>query len=486
MLQLVVSGVNYKGNLAIGTGLDLLFNLRDDLQHLSCLTKQSLSKNSKLSCNVVIMGRVTYYSIPNDNRPLKDRINLVLTRDSSLLKDYCLPSNYKKIKPGKLYFVSYDSFWKMYNKCTPNVFVLGGREIYNYFMERCQKLYITHITLHNKLQQTDLVTITPPSSYFKLIGWSKKYSFTNEKDYYRILIYTKSHKQSEESVYLDLMSKVMSTGTTKCDRTNVGTVSNFGNSFELDVSSGTLPLLTTKTVSFKNIVEELLWFCRGETDNKILQKKGVHIWDHNTSREFLDSQGLHDYPEGILGPGYGFQWRHFGAEYKFDSKEVSGGVDQLEEIIKLLKTDPFSRRIVLSAWNPPDFPKTALVPCHLLLQFYVEVINGKKHLSLLFFMRSNDLFLALNYNVVSYTVLLHIISLKVDMIPKKIVYMSGDAHIYSNHIAQTEELLTRQPRSFPKLIINPDVKDKSWENIQYSDFEVVGYFPHQPIKAKIN
>ena len=150
-----------------------------------------------------------------------------------------------------------------------------------------------------------------------------------------------------------------------------------------------------------------------------------------------------------------------------------------------MKTDPFSRRIVISAWNPSDFNKTALVPCHILLQFYVKQIGEEKHLSCQFYMRSNDVFLANVFNIVSYTILTYILALKCNMKPKEIIYTCGDAHIYLNHLEQVNELITRKPRPFPKLILDPSLKTKDWNEMTENDFELVGYYPHSSIKAQM-
>jgi thymidylate synthase len=249
--------------------------------------------------------------------------------------------------------------------------------------------------------------------------------------------------------------------------------------------------MTLKQIPFRIILEELLWFCRGDTDAKILKNKGIHIWDGNTSREFLDGQGL-NYEEGVLGPGYGFQWRHQGSEYKEEYADTSkidtsiiGGFDQLQYVENLLKTDPYSRRIVLSAWNPSDLHKTALVPCHILLQFYVQEINNEKYLSCQFYMRSNDVFLANVFNVVSYSILTYILALKCNMKPKEIIYTCGDSHIYKSHLEQVNLLLTRNPRPLPKLILSDSLKTKDWREMDVSDFELVGYYPHPTIKAEM-
>jgi thymidylate synthase len=294
---------------------------------------------------------------------------------------------------------------------------------------------------------------------------------------------------TEEYKYLHFMNNILTNGNKRSDRTGTGTVSLYGNQMRFDISQ-TIPLMTTKRVPFKTIVEELLWFCRGDTDAKVLQKKGVKIWDGNTSREFLDNQGLFHYPEGVLGAGYGFQWRFQGAKYSHSFADTSqidtsliGGFDQLKYVEDLLEKDPFSRRIVISAWNPSDFDKTSLVPCHILIQFYVEEIAGEKHLSCQFYMRSNDVFLANVFNVVSYSVLTHILAKRHNMKPKEIIYTCGDSHIYSNHIEQVKEQLERNPRPFPKVVVSDSVKHKDWSEMTIDDFELVGYFPYPAIKA---
>jgi thymidylate synthase len=229
---------------------------------------------------------------------------------------------------------------------------------------------------------------------------------------------------------------------------------------------------------------------KGDTDAKLLQRNGVKIWDGNTSREFLDNRGLQHYPEGVLGAGYGFQWRFFGAKYcyafadtsKIDTSKV-GGFDQLDYVINELKNNPLGRRALMCYWNPPDFDKTALQPCHYSCQFYVDYKNNEPRLDCHFTMRSTDVFLGLPFNIFSYTVLTYIIALKCDMKPGKLVYTGGDVHIYKNHIEQVKEQLSRELRPLPRLIINKDIKDMDFADISVSDFDIVGYFPHPPIKA---
>merc|ERR1712066_319948 len=179
----------------------------------------------------------------------------------------------------------------------------------------------------------------------------------------------------EEYQYLNMIRKIIDNGISMDDRTGVGTRSLFGEMMRFDLRKS-FPLLTTKRVFWRGVLEELLWFIKGSTNGKLLSDKNVRIWDANGSREFLDSRGLNHYEEGDLGPVYGFQWRHFGAEYKNCHKDYSGeGVDQLKQVIETIRKDPTSRRIIMTGWNPPDIPKMALPPCHLLSQFYVN--DGK-------------------------------------------------------------------------------------------------------------
>jgi thymidylate synthase len=299
-------------------------------------------------------------------------------------------------------------------------------------------------------------------------------------------------KCQETTGYLNVLREVITLGTRRPDRTGTGVISKFGTQVRFDISKS-IPVLTTKNVSFINILEELLWICRGDTDAKLLSDKKVRIWEGNTTREFLDSVGLKDYPVGTLGPGYGWQMRHQGAKYdvKFSDtseyeKEEIGGFDQLQYVIDTLKNDPYSRRIVLSYWNPSDFSKTALLPCHVLLQFYVEPDPndpGCPWLSCMFTMRSSDVFLAHCYNVVSYSVLTYILAKKCGMKPKEIVYSVGDYHVYTNHLEQVNTQLKRTPRPFRQLQVSDSVIDKTFHEMNRSDFELIGYFPHPSITA---
>lgn len=477
MINIILSVVYYKNKLAIGRDDKLLFRFQHDMDFFREMTIG----------NIIVMGYNTYLSI--GKQPLKGRINIILTSKTELYNN-----QRDNFEFDREYFMSYEMFMEIYNSYKPVVFVIGGSKIYYLFIEKATFVYLTDIKTNNEkeikfeLENEPNIFLNYFPNKFKLKTVSSKIFSKNKLYSYRFLKYEKTELESSEVQYTNLLKNILTNGNTRSDRTQTGTVSIFGTQLRFNISE-TIPLMTLKQVPFRIILEELLWFCRGDTDAKILQRKGIYIWNGNTSREFLDSQGLNHYEEGVLGAGYGFQWRHQGAEYKQEYADTSkvqeniGGFDQLEYIENLLKTDPFSRRIVLSAWNPSDFNKTSLVPCHILLQFYVEEINDEKHLSCQFYMRSNDVFLANVFNVVSYSILTYILALKCDMKPKEIIYTCGDSHIYLNHLEQVNKILERDMRPLPKLILNDSLKYKDWKQMEETDFELIGYFPHSPVKA---
>lgn len=292
---------------------------------------------------------------------------------------------------------------------------------------------------------------------------------------------------SEESQYLELCQKIIDTGEKREDRTGTGTFSLFAPpQLRFDLSDDTLPLLTTKRVFFKGILKELLWFVSGCTDGNKLAEQGVHIWDGNGSREYLDSLGLTDRREGDLGPVYGFQWRHFGAEYVDCDTDYTGkGYDQIANIIHTLKTNPYDRRILLSAWNPPAFKEMALPPCHVFCQFYVSFPKeGRPKLSCQMYQRSCDMGLGVPFNIASYALLTYMIAMVVDMDPGEFIHVMGDSHIYCDHVDALKQQIQRVPRAFPKLKINRKVTDI--DDFKFEDFEVVDYKPYPSIKMKMS
>ncbi len=259
--------------------------------------------------------------------------------------------------------------------------------------------------------------------------------------------------------YLDLLRHVLDHGTQKSDRTGTGTVSVFGAQLRFDLNAG-FPLLTTKKVHLKSIIHELLWFLKGDTNVKYLQDNGVRIWDEWAR------------PDGDLGPVYGYQWRSWPAP---DGRHI----DQIAQIIDMLKKNPDSRRIIVSAWNVADLDKMALMPCHAFFQFYVA--DGK--LSCQLYQRSADMFLGVPFNIASYALLTLMVAQVCNLKPGDFVHTFGDTHVYNNHMTQVNEQLSRTPRALPVMKLNPAVKNI--HDFKYEDFTLEGYDPHPLIKAPV-
>ena len=287
----------------------------------------------------------------------------------------------------------------------------------------------------------------------------------------------------EEQQYLNLIKNILENGTWEEGR-NGKTKSIFGNMMRFSLKDGKIPILTTKKTAWKTCLKELLWFIRGDTDNKLLQEQGVHIWDGNTTREFLDSRGLTDYREGLIGPGYGFQWRHFGGDYDSSAAGVQSGgkhgVDQLQQIIDALK-DPAqrtSRRLIMSAWNPQQLDQMALPPCHILCQFNVH--DGNK-LSCSMYQRSVDSILGQPFNIASYSFLTHLLAKHCGLEAYEFVHFMGNCHLYDNAIEAANLQITREPFPFPTVSIK-QVRENINE-YQIDDFVLENYQSHEAIKV---
>jgi thymidylate synthase len=286
------------------------------------------------------------------------------------------------------------------------------------------------------------------------------------------------HKAQNMKQYLDLVQHVMENGCQKGDRTGTGTKSVFGHQMRFDLSEG-FPMVTTKKLHLKSIIYELLWFLKGDTNIKYLQENGVKIWD-----AWADSNG-------DLGPVYGHQWRNWNSEE----------IDQISELITELKTNPNSRRMLVSAWNPSVLPdttksfeenvannKAALPPCHAFFQFYVAAPDESKgetkgKLSCQLYQRSADIFLGVPFNIASYALLTMMIAQVCDLEVGEFIHTFGDAHIYNNHFEQLELQLTREPKPLPKMILNPTIKNIF--DFDFDDFTLEGYEPHAPIKGNV-
>jgi thymidylate synthase len=473
----------YKNKLAIGknNGKNLLCYIKEDIELFKKLTTN----------NIIVMGSSTYFSLKK--KPLVDRLHIILTKNKILLKTNSLESVKDKMKFANngVVFLSPENLINIRNFTKREIFVIGGSQIFNLFL--CDYNFFINKIYFSEIKDYDVERNGEPDRFINLDDFTSNFKLISvtEKERFRFLIYKNTHTQSQEDLYLNLMRNILDNGNDRGDRTGTGTRSIFSEKMTFDISSS-IPMITTKRVSFKIIIEELLWFLRGDTNSKLLEDKKINIWKGNSSKEFIKNKGL-DYKEGVIGAGYGWQWRFFGAEYdeKYsdtskilpEDRKLIGGFDQIEYVINELKTNPYSRRIFLSAWNPLQMKEMVLPPCHISIQFYVEEVKGVKYLSSQFYMRSNDVFLANCINVVSYTVLTYILALKCDMVPKNITYVCGDCHIYKNHIEQVKTQLARKSRPLPRLVLDKSIKDKPFEEITFADFNLIGYFPDTIIRA---
>jgi thymidylate synthase len=281
-----------------------------------------------------------------------------------------------------------------------------------------------------------------------------------------------------EMQYLRLIEDIIENGTSKSDRTGIGTKTKFGTSMRFSLKNNIFPLLTTKRVFFKGVLEELLFFIKGQTDNKVLVEKGVNIWTGNSTKEFLEKQGI-SREEGDLGPVYGFQWRHFGAEYKTCKDDYTGkGIDQLQNVIDSIRSNPSGRRHVVVAWNPSDLKIMALPPCHCLFQF--EVSDG--YLNCILYQRSGDMGLGVPFNIASYSLLTIMVAHVTGLKPGEFIHFIGETHVYNNHIEPLKKQLERYPKAFPKLYISSDRVIGEIDDFSYEDFVLEGYSPHSKVK----
>lgn len=283
-----------------------------------------------------------------------------------------------------------------------------------------------------------------------------------------------------ERGYLALVRRVLTRGQMTNNRTGVDTIQIFGAQLKFNLRNNRIAMLTTKYINFESVLEELLWFMRGDTNQANLSAKGVNIWRGNSSREYLDSRGL-SYPEyESLGPIYGFQWRHFGAKYIDCHTDYKGqGYDQLAACLYQIKNDPTSRRILMSAWNPNDLDKMVLPPCHMFVQFHVDTCRGE--LSANMFQRSADLMLGVPYNLLSYSLLVHIMAQKCNLKAGELITSYGNVHIYKPHIENARVQLRRTPYPSPQLRMDFH-PDRLIEELDVDDFHVKGYRHHDRLK----
>ncbi|KAL1534827.1 Bifunctional dihydrofolate reductase-thymidylate synthase 1 [Salvia divinorum] len=502
--QVVVAATQ---DMGIGKDGNLPWRLPGDLKLFKDITMNTSDSNKK---NAVIMGRKTWESIPPKFRPLSGRLNVVLTRSGN--------SDIAAGADNVILCGSVSSALKLlgeppYGSSIEKVFLIGGGQILRETLnaEDCDAIHITEIRSHFEcdtfIPLIDTSLYQPWYSSFPIEENGINYCFAtyvrlkNRKPVECVRDINSNGNSSSHSIkpklsdfsllpkiifekheefhYLRLVQDILSNGNKKDDRTGTGTLSKFGCQMRFNLRKS-FPLLTTKRVFWRGVVEELLWFISGSTNAKILQEKGIHIWDGNASREYLDSIALTDREEGDLGPVYGFQWRHFGARYTNMHADYTGqGFDQLLDVINKIKNKPDDRRIILSAWNPSDLKLMALPPCHMFSQFYVA--DGE--LSCQMYQRSADMGLGVPFNIASYALLTCMLAHVCDLVPGGFVHVIGDAHVYRTHISPLQDQLKKLPRPFPILKINPQKKEI--DSFVAADFELRNYEPHQKIEMKM-
>jgi thymidylate synthase len=451
MFNIILASDNMDG---IGKNNNIPWNVPQDMELFKTLTTSICGLQK-----VVIMGYKTMKSLKYGF--LKNRINIVIT--SQIIQ----PSE------NVIYVYNLDEALKtaysFVGKDQSRIWIIGGAILYNSAIMHPDLNNIYHSRIDGDYNCD--VKFTLPKC--DIISTNKMNGFT-------LNILKKSTIYNAEQLYLNLLNETIKNGN-KRDTRNGTTYSLFGKELSFNVSNS-FPLLTTKKMFMKGIIEELLFFIRGDTDTNKLMEQGINIWKGNTTRDFLDKMKL-PYKEGMMGPMYGYQWRFFGKPYNHENLDANVEyVDQFKNIIETLKKDPHSRRLIMTDFNPLMVDQGVLYPCHsLILQFYVN--NNK--LSVKMYQRSADLFLGLPFNIASTTILLYIVAKLVNMEPDNVIITLGDCHIYENHITQVVEQLKREPYEFPKLII-PDFKTiEDVEKATYKDFILEDYNSHPAIKAEM-
>lgn len=457
--------------------------------------------------NFVIMGRKTYESI---GKPLKNRHNIVISETMNINSHIDCPY------PVNKNFLNYEDLYSnedavdarcvndsvMENKNTNNIttlmiyrnvrdcvkalskiknkklkkmkkFVIGGSTIYKQFLEQDLVFEIYHTKI-NKSYDCDL--------YIKY-NWLSKFKYTEPIKKFNDWgnLFHTLFNNKHENAFLHTINRIMTEGNKRSNRTGVTTLSCFDSHMSFDLSNNNFPLLTTRRLPLKHIFEELMLLLRGQTDSTILERKNINIWKGNTRREFLDNRGFNNYPEGDMGHSYGMSMRHFGAEYiDCKSNYTNSGFDQLNYVIQEIKTNPTSRRIMISLWEPHNMHKAALPPCLFGYQFYV--CDGK--LSCKMMQRSSDIILAGGWNVAFGALMTYLIAHYTDLKPDRLIWTAGDVHIYENQFHNVPIQLRRTPKPFPKLYLKDMPRDLM--NVEFDNIELLNYNPCARIKFVMN
>jgi thymidylate synthase len=458
-----------RSTFAIGKNNTIPWKISEDLCRFKQLTEG----------HVVVMGRTTFESM--GSKPLPNRINYVITSHGEDIE-----FRHSNLKVGTLEHVI--NWLVQHEKRTDEIWVIGGERVYEHFAPYAQYIYTTHV--EKEVPNADVFFPIESLRTYEIHEFGERLYSDNENCSYRYVTYKNCFRGTNhhEGVYLNLVKDIMRDGSSRSDRTQVGTLSVFSRQIRFDISK-TVPFLTTKQLAWKAVLKELVWFLKGSTDSKELEKQGVNIWKGNTSREFLDKRGLTDYREGDLGPMYFYQIYHWGAPYEGCDADYEGkGYDQMENLLKGLIDDPYSRRHLLTTYNPADVKASVLAPCHgVSIMFYVETHEDSvsPELSCHVVIRSSDVALGLPFNIASYTALTYVIAKKVGMTPKDLVISTGDTHIYNNACAQLRTQLVRTALPPPVLLVSDAVAHKSIRDVTLDDFELVGYVSHPPIKMEM-
>ncbi len=478
----------------IGFKNELPWRLSQEMTHFRLTT---IGEDPGTKPNVLIMGRLTWENLPPKFRPLPKRINVVIGKES-------LSTNEKPF----MHCATLSEALKALPSSIGDIFVIGGSGLYTEAVShpKCNRIMLTRIEPDFECDRFfpaawgpgfSLTSTTPPFTEPNLRDPQKSevshrhetYGRVVEADMPTVISDAKSvgdvrTPNLEEQQYLNTIADILKTGTKKQDRTGTGTISKFGHLMRFSLRDGRFPLLTTKRVPFRAVAEELFWMLRGSTDAKELSAKKVTIWDANGSRAALDKLGFRDREEGDLGPVYGHQWRFFGSKYTTCKADYKGqGVDQIAEVIRLIKTDPNSRRIFLSSWNPVDLTEMALPPCHVSVQFTVR--DG--FLNSMLYQRSCDMGLGIPFNIASYSLLTILVADFCGLNAGEFVHTLGDYHVYLDHVEPLTEQLTRIPRTFPTLSLKQRSSPRK-DICQYSfeDLILEGYDPHPPLKMPMS
>jgi dihydrofolate reductase/thymidylate synthase len=454
-------------NGGFGLNNKLPWDLPIDFEFFKSITKHNtILPGINDEPNILIMGRKTWESM--DCKPLFKRHSFVITSNFNKL-------NQKKLS-NTIFFPDFISaYTEASHRVNSSVWVIGGKQIYDAALRHwaCDKVYWTLIK-----GQFDADTFIHMKDY--PIIWQsiipKKDINKNDSKEYELDFHEGIINHNIEMQYLSTLYDVVISGRQRETRNGI-TQSKFMKTLTCDLADG-FPLLTTKKMFWKGIVEELLFFIRGDTDSTKLSSKGVKIWEPNTSREFLDSLGL-DYPVGEMGPMYGYQWRHFNKPYPNSDEQ---GIDQLKKIIEEIKSDPTSRRIIMTDFNPQQVNQGVLYPCHsIVIQFYVDC----NRLNCSMYQRSGDFFLGIPFNIASTSLLLTIIAQLTGLEPGKVHLLIGDYHIYWSHLDAVNEQLKRTPKNLPKLEMKLFKTLEEVENASLDDFKISGYECDPAIKANM-